>query len=90
MLKIVTATLQEMGSSGIFKWEKLHQEAWNSMKMLCRLTFSNSVVDQSRHLFIACDSSQIALGVICFQLADDGQIISIYTDCKILKHLDRN
>ena len=90
MLKIVTAPLQEMCNSGIYKWGKIHQEAWNSMKMLCSLKFSNSVVDQSRHLFVACDSSQIALGVICFQLADDGEILLISTDCKILKQADRN
>ena len=44
MLKIITAPLQEMCTSGIFKWEKVHQEAWNSMKLLCSLKFTNSVI----------------------------------------------
>ena len=79
-----------MFTIGIFKWEKVHQEAWNSMKLLRSLKFTNSVIDQRRHLYIACDSSQIALGLLCFQLSDDGQIISIFTDCKILKQCDTN
>ena len=90
LLKIITAPLQELYTSDVFKWEKVHQEAWESMKLLCSLKFTNSVIDQTRHLYIACDSSQIAIGIICFQISDEGEMILIYTDCKILKQCDRN
>ena len=30
------------------------------------------------------------MGLLCFQLSDDGQIILILPDCKILKQCDRN
>jgi hypothetical protein len=90
MLKIITAPLQEMCTSGVFKWERVHQEAFQSMKLLCSLKFTNSVIDQTKNLFIACDSSQIALGILAFQISDNGEIILIFTDSKILKQSDRN
>ena len=90
LLKIITAPLQEMCTSGVCKWQKVHLEAWESMKLLCSLKFTNSVIDQTKHLYIACDSSQIAIGLLCFQISDEGEMILIFTDCKKLKPCVRN
>ena len=60
------------------------------MKLLCSLIFTNSIIDQTKTLFVACDSIQIALGLLAFQLGDDGQMILIFCDSKVLKQADRN
>ena len=90
LLRKITAPLQEMVKSGVFRWDRIHQESWESMKLLCGLQFTNSVIDQTKHLYIATDSSQIAIAFLCFQISDSGEMILIFTDCRILKQNDRN
>ena len=64
--------------------------SWDCMKLLCSLRFSNSTIDETKTLFICCDSSQIGLGIFCWQLSDEGEMILIWCDSKILKQADRN
>ena len=90
LLCIVTYPIQEMVTSGLFKWTRLHQMAWDNMKLLCSLRFSNSSIDQKKTLWIGCDSSQIGLGILAFQIGDDGTMILMWCDSKILKQSDRN
>ena len=90
LLKIVSHPLQKMVTDGTFKWNRIHQMSWDCMKLLCSLKFSNSTIDQTKTLFVCCDSSQIGLGVFCFQLSDTGQMILIWCDSRILKQADRN
>ena len=89
-LRKITDPLQEMETFGVFRWDRIHQESWESMKLLCGLKFTNSVIDHKKHLYIGTDSSQIAIGFICFQISETGEMILIFTDCKILKQNDRN
>ena len=78
LLRIVTHPIQKMVTEEVFIWNRIHQMSWDCMKLLCSLKFSNSTIDQKKPLFIACDSSQIGLGVFCFQLSDSGQMVLIW------------
>ena len=57
---------------------------------MCNLQFSNSTIDQTRPLFVCCDSSQICLGILAFQLDDEGQMVLVYCDSRVLKPSDWN
>ena len=66
----------------------MHQSAWEAIKLLCSLNFQNNVVDENRVLLIACDSSQIGVSWVSFQIVE-GDIKLISLDSKILNDADR-
>ena len=80
--------LHQMCLSGKFEWTSVHQAAWQAIKLLCSLNFENNVIDENRTLILACDSSQISVSWVMFQIIH-GDIKLISLDSKILKGSDR-
>jgi hypothetical protein len=90
LLRLIVLPLQQMVPKGVFTWEKIHQLSYDTMSLLCSLKFENATIDQKKPLFVSCDSSQIAVGLLAFQLDDDGEMILIFTDTQVLKQGDCN
>ena len=80
--------LHQMCLSGKFEWTSVHQSAWEAIKLLCSLNFQNNVVDENRTLLLACDSSQISVSWVSFQIVE-GDVKLISLDSKILNGADR-
>ena len=87
LLQIVAMPLHQMCLSGKFEWTNVHQQAWQAIKLLCSLNFENNVIDENRTLILACDSSQISISWVMFQIIH-GEIKLISLDSKILKGSD--
>ena len=79
----------QMAMSGQFKWDPVHQMAWNCIKFLACLGFELHVIDKKLPIYYTCDSSQISVAYIGFQVID-GEIKVTSMDSKILKSADRN
>ena len=91
LLRLISLPIQHMITSEKgFEWNRIHQLAFDSIKLLCSLQFTNATINQHKPLFISCDSSQICLGLLAFQLDDNGQMILVYCDSRVLKPSDRN
>merc|ERR1711954_4168 len=88
LMKIIAAPLQQMGMSGSFSWTELHQKSWKALLLLAALEIGSHVIDKTRPLFLATDSSQIAIGWVLYQIVD-GDISVINLDSKLLKIADR-
>ena len=71
--------LHQMCLSGRFEWNSVHRQAWLAIKLLASLNFENCVIDENRTLILACDSSQISVSWIMFQVID-GEIKLIGAD----------
>ena len=50
-MKLVSAPLQRMGMSGVYKWDEVHQKAWKALLLLAALELESHVVNTSRPLF---------------------------------------
>ena len=60
LLRLISLPIQHMITSEKgFEWNKIHQLAFDSIKLLCSLQFTNATINPQKHLFISCDSSQI-------------------------------
>ena len=90
LLHVVSKPIQDMTSSGTFSWTSLHQECWETIKLLCVLNFQTHVIDQTRPLYVATDASQISIACIIFQIDTEGKMVMIATDSRILKASDRS
>ena len=82
-MKLVSAPLQVMGMSGTFTWTETHQRCWKALLLLAFLEIESHVIDKSKPLFLATDSSQISIAWVLFQLID-GHIFVINLDAKLL------
>ena len=90
LLRTISLPLQQMSQSGVFQWNEIHELSWQCLKLLASLKFENRVPDNSQPLFISADASQIAIGILAFQIDPDGEISLVYCDSKLLSSGDRN
>ena len=90
LLRTIAAPIQTMAQSGEFFWGPQESLAWETLKLLCSLKFTNMTPLPDRPLFLAVDSSQISTGYLIFQIDDDGQERLIYTGSKMFNAPDRN
>ena len=87
LLRLISLPIQQMITSEKgFEWNRIHQLAFDSIKLLCSLQFTNATIDNTKPLFISCDRSKI----LAFQLDDNGQMVLTYCDSRVLKQSDRN
>ena len=70
LIKLVSAPLQQMGMSGNFIWTEVHQRSWKALLLLASLEIESHVIDKTKPLFLATDSSQISIGWVLFQVID--------------------
>ena len=90
IMKLVAHPIQVMAQSGVFAWSELHKQSWSCLKMLACLGFEMNVIDSTRPIYYACDSSQISCAFIAYQISTEGEILLISMDCRILKLADRH
>ena len=57
LYKILSLPIWEMANSGVFRWERIHQQSWAALELLCRLAFSMNSVDKNSPLFVCSDAS---------------------------------
>ena len=88
LMKLVAAPLQIMGMSGEFNWTETCQRSWKALLLLASLEIESHVIDKTRPLFMATDSSQISIAWVLYQLIE-GQVFVINLDAKLLKSCDR-
>ena len=81
-MKLVVAPLQTMAMSGIFDWREEHQKSWKALLLLASLELESHVIDKTRPLFLATDSSQISIAWVLYQLVS-GQVVVINLDAKL-------
>ena len=87
-MKLVSAPLQRMAMSGVFRWDEVHQRSWKALLLNASLELESHVVDKSRPLFLATDASQISIGWVLYQIIA-GEVVVINLDGKLLKGCDR-
>jgi hypothetical protein len=88
LLRLISLPIQHMitAEKG-FEWNKIHQLAFDSIKLICSLQFTNATIDPLKPLFISCDSSQICLRLLAYQLDEEGQMNLVYCDSRVLKQI---
>jgi hypothetical protein len=91
LLRLISLPIQHMitAEEG-FKWNRIHQLAFDTIKFICSLQFTNATIDPSRPLFVSVDSSQICIALLAYQIDNEGNMVLIYCDSRVLKQADRN
>ena len=60
--------LYQMAMTGVFQWASVHQKAWKAILLLASLGFELNVIDKSKPLLLASDSSQISISWVLFRV----------------------
>ena len=86
-LKQVSFPLQQLLRSNNFKWEHVHENAWNRIKTLIRLDIHLNIPSENEQLFLFCDSSKISCSQVLFsQSKNDFKVVG--TNSKLFSYQD--
>ena len=79
LLSVLAAPINKMALSGIFKWDTVHQIAWNTILFIASMGFEVHVVNKDLPIYYTTDSSQISVAYCGFQVVD-GEIRIVSMD----------